>query len=92
MGGGAWGLGSVFYMNLCRRFPGYGGPKTFYGIEKILPPCRYMACQNWPLRARFWEFDHVFIGNFPKIGLRNNLFFLSRPPVLDLETWFSGYG
>ena len=77
-------------MNLCRS-PGYGGPGTFYGIEKILPSCRDMDRQSWPLRARFRELDRICIAILPKIGFEKHLFFLTSPPVFDLETHFSSY-
>ena len=75
-------LGQIFDMKLCCS-PGYGGPGTFYGIEKS---CRDMPRQSWPLRARFWEFDRICIGILPKIRFKKDLFFLTPPPVLDLET------
>ena len=32
-----------------------------------------MAHQSWPLRALFWEFDRICIGNLPKIGIKKAL-------------------
>ena len=83
----SWGQGGVleqiFDMNLC-----YGGSGTFYGIEKscrltkiwlakVVPSCTILGI--WPL------------GILPKIGFKNTCFFLTPPPVLDLETHFYGY-
>ena len=78
-------------MDICCS-PGYGEPGTFYGIKKS-----FSTAEIWLVKVGYYAYNFVnlavfvYIGNLPKIGLKKDLFFLTPLPVLDLESWFSGY-
>ena len=68
-----------------------GSQELFTESKNIFLVLRYDSSKLATTRAQFCEFGCICIGNLPKIGLKKDLFFLTPLPVLDLESWFSGY-
>ena len=64
-----------------------GDQELFTELKNLAVLPRYGSSKLAPTRA----ISGICIGILPKIGFKKDLFFLTPPPVLDLETQFSGY-